>query len=185
MWLIRQCTDEWTAKGRTWPIADLCAEAEDIPCPEGLLDVDDPDLLLPERMPQRINAQRTKRGLAPLDEDPANAPQFASLIFHSLAARYAKVLDRVAFLTGKRLKRLFIVGGANQNTFLNRLTAEATKLEVYRGSPESSTVGNFAVQLATLEGSRDPVTGAYAEPVARWAGLFIEALDANPSTEIA
>jgi rhamnulokinase len=41
-------------------------------------------------------------------------------------------------------------------------------------------VGNFAVQLATLEGSRDPVTGAYAEPVARWAGLFIDALHAAP-----
>ena len=177
MWLIRQCIDEWALRGKKWEIAALCAAAEQVPCPEGILDVDDPDLLLPEHMPQRINAQRTKRGLAPLDENPENAPQMASLIFHSLADRYAKVLDRVALLTGKRLKRLFIVGGANQNTFLNRLTQEATRLEVHRGSPESSTVGNFAVQLATLEGSRDPVTGAYAEPVARWAGLFIEALD--------
>jgi rhamnulokinase len=180
MWLIRQCSEEWASRGEPWEISALCAAAERVPCPEGLLDVDDPDLLLPERMPQRINAQRVKRGLTPLDESPANAPEFASLIFHSLAARYARVLDRVAFLTGKRLKRLFIVGGANQNTFLNRLTQEATRLEVFRGSPESSTVGNFAVQLATLEGSRDPITGAYAEPVARWAGLFIEALEAAP-----
>jgi rhamnulokinase len=177
MWLIRQCIDEWALKGRAWPVAELVAASEQVPCPEGLLEVDDPDLLLPERMPQRINAQRTKRGLAPLDESPDNAPQFASLIFHSLAARYATVLDRVARLTGKRLKRLYIVGGANQNAFLNRLTQEATHLEVFRGSPESSTVGNFAVQLATLEGSRDPLTGAYAEPVARWASLLIEALD--------
>jgi rhamnulokinase len=180
MWLISQCLDEWASQGKQWEIAALVAASELVRCPDGLLDVDDPDLLLPERMPQRINAQRVKRGLAPLDESPANAPAFASLIFHSLAARYAKVLDRVALLTGKRLKRLFIVGGANQNTFLNRLTAEATKLEVFRGSPESSTVGNFAVQLATLEGSRDPVTGAYAEPVARWAGLFIDAIHAAP-----
>jgi rhamnulokinase len=185
MWLIRQCTDTWTLQGMRWPVSDLCAAAELVPCPEGLLDVDDPDLLLPERMPQRINAQRVKRGYAALDESPDNAPQFASLIFHSLAARYAKVLDRVAKLTGKRLKRLFIVGGANQNTFLNRLTAQATGLQVFRGSPESSTVGNFAVQLATLEGSRDPITGAYAEPVARWAGLFIEALDTQPEPETA
>ena len=180
MWLISQCMDEWASQGKQWEIAALVATAEKVPCPEGLLDVDDPDLLLPERMPQRINAQRVKRGLAPLDESPANAPAFASLIFHSLAARYARVLDRVALITGKRLKRLFIVGGANQNAFLNRLTAEATRLEVYRGSPESSTVGNFAVQLATLEGSRDPVTGAHAEPVARWAGLLIEALQSAP-----
>jgi rhamnulokinase len=179
MWLIRQCIEEWALRGKTWEIGPLCTAAEQVPCPEGILDVDDPDLLLPERMPQRINAQRVKRGLQPLDESPDNAPQVASLIFHSLAARYAKVLDRVALLTGKRLKRLFIVGGANQNTFLNRLTQEATRLEIHRGSPESSTVGNFAVQLATLEGSRDTVTGAYAEPVARWAGLFIEALDSS------
>ena len=88
-----------------------------------------------------------------------------------------KVLDRVAFLTGKRLKRLFIVGGASQNAFLNRLTQEATRLEVFRGAPESSTVGNFAVQLATLEGSRDAVTGVYAEQVSRWAGVFVAALE--------
>jgi len=177
MWLISQCTAQWALDGRVWPIVDLVAAAEKTPCPIGLLDVDDPDLLLPEHMPQRINNQRKKNGLAPLDESPANAPAFASLIFHSLAARYAAVLNRVALLTGSKLKRLFIVGGANQNAFLNRLTSEATGLEVFRGSPESSTVGNFAVQLAALEGDRDDATGANAEAVAHWAGLFIEALD--------
>jgi rhamnulokinase len=177
MWLIRQCMEQWKLDGHAWEIAELVAAAERVPCPQGLLDVDEPDLLLPERMPQRINAQRQKRGLELLDESPANAPQFASLIFHSLAARYAKVLDRVATITGKRLKRLFIVGGASQNAFLNRLTQEATRLEVFRGAPESSTVGNFAVQLATLEDSRDAVSGAYAEPVARWAGLLGEAME--------
>ena len=56
-------------------------------------------------------------------------------------------------------------------------TAEATGLEVFRGAAESSTVGNFAVQMAVLEGSRDAVTGAYAEQVSRWAGLFVVALE--------
>jgi rhamnulokinase len=177
MWLISQCISQWALDGKTWSIVDLVAAAEKIRCPIGLLDVDDPDLLLPEHMPQRINNQRKKNGLARLDESPSNAPAFASLIFHSLAARYAAVLNRVASLTGNKLKRLFIVGGANQNAFLNRLTAEATGLEVFRGSPESSTVGNFAVQMATLEGDRDDVTGANPDAVAHWASLFIEALD--------
>ena len=70
------------------------------------------------------------------------------------------------------------MAGASQNLFLNRLTQEATKLEVFRGAPESSTVGNFAIQLATLEGSRDAVTGVYAEPVARWAAMMETALQA-------
>ncbi len=177
MWLIRQCIDKWVEDGRVWAVLELVAAAEAVAGPQGLLDVDDPDLLLAGRMPQRINAQRARKGLEALDEGAENAPAFASLIFHSLAARYAKVLDRVAFHSGKKLKRLFVVGGASQNDFLNRLTQEATGLELFRGSAESSTVGNFAVQLAVLEGGRDPVTGAYAEQVSRWAGLFVAALE--------
>jgi len=177
MWLIRQCIDEWAADGRVWTVPELVAAAAEIPRPQELLDVDEPDLLLAGRMPQRINGQRVRMGCKPLDESPENAPAFASLIFHSLASRYAKVLERVTFHSGKKLKRLFIVGGASQNEFLNRLTAEATGLKVHRGSPESSTVGNFAVQMATLEGRRDRARGVDAERVSQWAGLLVSALD--------
>ena len=177
MWLIRQCMEKWVADGRTWTVPELVAAAETIEKPHGVLDVDDPDLLLAGRMPQRINAQRVRKGFEVLDERPESAPVFASLIFHSLASRYAKVLDRVAFHSGKKLKRLFVVGGGSQNDYLNRLTKEATGLELFRGAAESSTVGNFAVQMAVLEGSRDAVTGAYAEQVSRWAGLFVTALE--------
>jgi rhamnulokinase len=182
MWLVRQCIEKWAAEGRTWTIPELVAAAEEIAKPHGLLDVDDPDLLLAGRMPQRINAQRLRKGLDALDERPENAPEFASLIFHSLAARYAKVLQRVAFHSGKKLKRLFVVGGASQNDFLNRLTKEATGLELFRGAAESSTVGNFAVQMTVLEGARDAVTGAHAEQVSRWAGLFVAALEQSAMT---
>jgi len=176
MWLIRQCMDKWNADGRVWTVPELVAAAEGVAKPTALLEVDDPDLLLAGRMPHRINAQLQRRGLEPLDEGAENAPAFASLIFHSLAARYAEVLGRVAFHSGKELKRLFVVGGASQNDFLNRLTAEATGLEVFRGSPESSTIGNFGVQLAVLDGHRDPKTGAQAEYVARWAGALASAI---------
>jgi rhamnulokinase len=173
MWLIKQCIDAWTAAGREWSLPELIAAAEKTPCPQAMLDVDDPDLLLAGQMPQRINAQRLRNGLEALDEGPEGAPAFACLIFHSLATRYAKVLDRVAFHSGKKLKRLFIVGGASQNDFLNRLTQKATKLELFRGSAESSTIGNFAVQLAMLEGGGDAVAGVSVEQVSRWAKLFV------------
>jgi rhamnulokinase len=181
MWLLRQCIAWWAEHGGVWTVAELTAAAETMPKPNGLLDVDDPDLLLAGRMPERINAQRTRDGLERLDESPENAPAFASLIFHSLAARYAKVLDRVAFHSGKKLKRLFVVGGASQNDFLNRLTEKATGLKVFRGSAESSTVGNFAVQLAVLQGRGDAVAGADAEQVSQWAALFVASME-QPAT---
>ncbi len=172
MWLIQQCLEAWAGTGAPWTVQDLVAAAETVERPQGLLDVDDDELLLAGHMPQRINAQRLRKGHKPLDESPANAPEFASLIFHSLAARYAEVLGRIESHSGKKLRRLFIVGGASQNEFLNRLTREATGLQVFRGSPESSTIGNFAVQLAVLEGHRDLVTGAHAEHVSRLAAFL-------------
>ena len=63
-----------------------------------------------------------RRDMTALDESAEGAPVFASLIFHSLAARYAEVLERVALHSGKRLRRVFVVGGGSKNNFLNRLT---------------------------------------------------------------
>jgi rhamnulokinase len=175
MWLLRQCLDAWQEAGGPWITTELVQAAEKQPAPEALLNVDEPDLLLPGSMPQRINAQRRQAGLAPLDESPAAAPAMANLIFHSLAARYAEVLTSVARITGKKLRRLYVAGGGSRNAYLNRLTAEKTGLELSCAAVESSTVGNFAIQLAALEGAYDPEIGVKAEAVARWAGILAEA----------
>ena len=174
LWLLKQSMDAWQQAGVTFRIVDLIAQAELAPTPDALLDVDDPDLLLVGHMPARINAQRLAHGLPPMDESPANAPAIVSLILHSLAARYAQVLARIAADTGKTLKRLFIVGGGSRNQFLNRLTAKATGLEVHVGSAESSTIGNFAVQLAALEHQATGDEGFRAE-VAAWASRLLQA----------
>lgn len=176
MWMLRQCIGDWSRDGVLWTAQDLVEAVQEFPRPLGLIDVDHPDFLLAGRMTGTINAHLRQEGYPTLDERGANAPAFAHLIFHSLAARYAQVLERVAFHSGKKLKRLFIVGGASQNDLLNRLTEEATGLEVVRGSAESSTVGNFATQMAALEGARDPLTGGIsAEDVLQWAKLFAAA----------
>ena len=60
--------------------------------PRDLLDVDDPDLLLPGEMPARINAQLKRSGHSAIPEGAGMAPEMTSLILHSLAARYAAVL---------------------------------------------------------------------------------------------
>ena len=173
MWLLRQCIETWRENGTIWEVADLIQQAELIPTPDECLDVDDPEFLPAGDMPDRINRQRSRRGLPALDESVKGAPQMASLIFYSLAERYAQLLRRMEQHSGRSLRRLFIVGGGSRNQLLNRLTAEATGLEVLRGAPESSTIGNFAVQLATLEGCRSEQTGADADRVSSWAGFLL------------
>jgi rhamnulokinase len=169
MWLMKQCQNAWAAVGHEPSISDLLRDAEGLPAPQVLLDVDEPDLLRIGEMPQRINRQLVAMGAQPLDESPANAPAFTALIMHSLARRYAETLTRIQQHTGKVIRRIYIVGGGSQNTFLNRLTAEATGFAVHRGSPESSTIGNFAVQLATLESELPASSMEFAHAVREWS----------------
>lgn len=174
MWLLKQCQDAWAQQGHAPHIAELLQAAEGEPAPAVLLDVDDPDLMRMGEMPQRINRQLAAKGAATLPETPENAAAVTSLILHSLAARYAEVLRFVAEETGKELKRIFIVGGGCQNKLLNRLTAEATGMQVCCGSPESSTLGNFAVQLATLEGEANASSLHFRDEVYQWASRLAE-----------
>jgi rhamnulokinase len=167
MWLLRQCMAAW-APDIDWTVPELIGAAEHHQAPAAFLDIDDSELLLPGEMPRRINRQLTRRGLEPLEEGAESAPKMVCLILHSLAARYGEIVASLARLTGKRFRRMYIVGGASRNTFLNRLTASATGLEVLCGPVESSTIGNFAVQLAALEGQRQTY-GVDAAEVAQWA----------------
>ena len=122
----------------------------------------------------KINRQLQLGGHRTFSTESRDIPLIANMIFHSMAQRYAEVLGSIAAVTGKNLKRLFIVGGGSKNSLLNRLTAERTGLEVLLGSPESTTLGNFAIQMAALQGSWNDTTGADASAVGRWAEEFAE-----------
>ena len=147
MWLLRQCLDKWDEETR-WTLSGLIAAAEKIPAPTDVLDLDDPSFLMPGDMPARINDQRTRRGLEPFPSDCSAAPRFANLIFHSLASCYGVALTSIAEFTGRKCERICVVGGGSRNEYLNALIREATGLPVERCAVESSTVGNFAVQMA-------------------------------------
>jgi len=173
MWLLRQCMESWTAENPALNLSDLIKDAATFGPRGYVLDVDDPDLLLHGDMPERINAQLRRRDLQELPVGAADAPAMASFIFHSLAVRYASVLCSVSEITGKAFKRLYIMGGGSQNVLLNRLTAEATGLEVCVAGTECSTLGNFAVQLATLERGANK---AEARPASQWAATLAGAV---------
>jgi rhamnulokinase len=172
MWLLRQCMDEWEQAGHVWSVEELLRKCENLPTPETLIDVDDGQLMLPGNMPEKINAQLRDAGSNPLGTDERGILRMASVIFHSLAKRYAEVLDSIARIAQKKLKRLFIVGGGSKNEFLNRLTAERTGLEVLSGSSECSTLGNFAIQIAALHGEGNSSKGVNAGSVAHYAKLL-------------
>lgn len=169
MWLLRQCMDEWEARGYFYSLPELLELCGAMPVPRFLIDVDDEELMLPGNMFAKITAQANAAGEPPFTLQSRDIPRLANTIFHSLAARYAQVLASIAKVTGKKIKRLFIVGGGSKNALLNRLTAEYTGLEVIVGSSESTTIGNFAIQLAALEGAWTDSIGVTRAGVMKWA----------------
>lgn len=175
MWLLKQCMDAWAAQGAALTVEELVAGAEREPAPAALLDMADPQLGLVGHMPGRINEHLRAHGHAALDESPAGAARMAALIFYSLAEAYAQVLDEVRRYTGRTPAEIVMVGGGCRNALLCRLTAERTGLPVRRGAPESSTIGNLAVQLAALETSYEGDSPAFGAAVSRWAAALLGA----------
>jgi rhamnulokinase len=172
MWLLKQVQKQLCPHGNGWSITELIAGAERIPPPHGLLNVDDPRLLLPGNLASAINQQLLEQDMPAIPEEESSLPAFASLIFHSLAHRYGEVLRDLVRLTGHTRERIYVVGGGSLNPFLNRLTAEVAGLPLSCGVVESSTVGNFAVQLASLEKLPN-----VRDRIRHWAKLLTSSVD--------
>ena len=168
MWMVKQCMEAWATDGRDWSIDELVRQAAARRAPEKLIDVDAEPLLLAGEMPSRINRELEQRGLRQIEDVAGNEPEFARLIFESLAARYAAALENLEQMLGRKLERIHILGGGSRNRLLTELTAQRTGLPVETGNAESSTIGNFAVQLATSENRGD----LDAEDLRRWSALL-------------
>jgi rhamnulokinase len=175
MWLIEECLRHWQKQNAEWKLAELIGACGMVAAPAYTFPVDDAELMLSQNMPDRINSVLRKCGHAELSTHPGMAPQFANLIFHSLAQRYAEVLQQVREITGQEIRRIFIVGGGSRNEYLNELVRRRCGVEVLRGPVESSTIGNAAIQMAVLDGSVGASCGVRADCVAEWSRALASA----------
>lgn len=176
MWILKQCMESWRTAGRAWTVEALVEEATRCQAYRGTIAVDAAPLLLDGDMPARLNEQLQLCGCATIEDCAGNEPIFARIIFESLAERYRTTIHSLEQLLGKSLQRIHILGGGAQNKLLTHLTAERTGLPVETGDPESSTLGNFAVQLAAAESDG---TALRAENVRSWAHRLATAKNAH------
>ncbi|UWZ82479.1 rhamnulokinase [Occallatibacter riparius] len=170
MWILKQCLESWRQAGRAWEISALIAQAEECDC-AGIIPVDAAPLMLDGDMPERLNDELRKIGCATIENCAGNEPKFARLIFESLASRYKSAIESLESMLGRPIRRIHILGGGSQNQLLTRLTAQHTGLPVETGNVESSTIGNFAVQLAAAESPNGKLT---LESLRRWALVLSE-----------
>jgi rhamnulokinase len=166
MWVLKQCMDGWAAQGRPWKIEDIVEQSAACNVSTGLLDMDAEPLMLDSEMPQRISKELTRRGFDAIEDVAGNEPIFARVIFESLSVRYAAALASLEKMLGRRLTAIHMLGGANRNKLLVRLTEERAGLPVEIGQTESTTIGSLAVQLAASEAGGQAIK---PEAVRAWA----------------
>jgi rhamnulokinase len=169
MWVLKQCMDSWAAQGRPWKIEDIVKAAGECGAPAGKLNMDAEALMLDTEMPRRINSELARQGYDPIADVLGNEPIFARLIFESLAARYAQALASLERMLDRKLTAIHMLGGANRNQLLVKLTEQRTGLPVEIGETESTTVGNLAVQLAASDADGQPIR---PEGIHEWARLL-------------
>lgn len=156
MWILSESIRAWG----TGSVPELVERARSVSSAP-VLDATDPGLIAPGDMPARV---RELTGNDPRMADPA---VFTRSVLESLALAYARTIDELVALTGRRPERLVIVGGGSANTLLSQLAADRTGLEVTAGPMEATALGNALIQAravglieGTLEDLRRIVTNS-------------------------
>lgn len=136
MWLLEQCRVVWKAAGKDYSYAKLVEMAlsqKDFP---GRIDPDDPRFAAPENMVEAITSVI----------GPASDEQIVSCIYHSLADKYATVLESLKGFAPFAIDKLHIIGGGSANDLMNQWTADAIGLPVVAGPTEATAIGNVMLQ---------------------------------------
>ncbi len=107
------------------------------------VDVNHQSFLAPESMAEAVRAFCKSTG----QQIPQTLGELAACVYHSLAECYRDAIKELEGLTGKKYRRVHIVGGGSQDSYLNELTAKETGLPVYAGPTEGTALGNLLVQM--------------------------------------
>lgn len=141
LWILQNLMAQWNEQGLPTDYDTLLGAAEKAGI-TSTIDVDDPTFHSPRSMSGAIDNYCREHSMAV----PETQGEYVRCVLQSLAARYKKGIDGLNALLPHPVRRLQIIGGGSRNGLLNRLTAEATGLEVSAGPVEATAIGNILLQ---------------------------------------
>ena len=135
MWLVNRLQAELCPE-MSFPEIVKLAEASSC---KALINANAPEFLAPKSMKSAF------------DKATGNTPEtigdYFRCAYRSLAISYKDALKELETNTGYPYEKLYIVGGGAKNTFLNRLTEEATGKRVVALPIEATALGNLKIQM--------------------------------------
>jgi rhamnulokinase len=155
LWLLEGTLKDFATRptnDREW--AALITAAEKLPAPAALLDVTDPAFANPPSMKVAIEAHLKRRKL----KAPKDLAGYTRLICDSLGRGHADAMRAFERMTGKKFRRILMVGGGSKNRLLCQATADAAGIPVVSFALEGTAVGNIASQLIAIRAVKDLAT---------------------------
>ncbi len=145
LWILDECRRYWKEIDREIDDALLTHLAGSSPPFEALINPADPRLLTPGDMPVKIQTVcRETNQLVPRKPGP-----IIRCVFESLALLYRKTLLEIERVTGKKITKLFLLGGS-PNDLLNRFIANAVHCSAIVAPADITSIGNVVVQAVAL-----------------------------------
>ena len=141
LWILQSLMGQWKEQGLSVEYGPMLAAAESAEI-DSVIDVDDQEFHSPRSMSDAIANCCREHSM----KVPEGQGEYVRVVLQSLAARYKKGIDGLNKLLPQPVERLQIIGGGSRNGLLNRLTSEATGLEVVAGPVEATAIGNILVQ---------------------------------------
>ena len=134
MWLVNELQSELCPD---MPFSEIVKLAEGSRC-ERIVDANAPELLAPESM--KAEFDKLSGGMEALGD-------YFCCAYKSLAESYRQAIAELEENTNQKYEKLYVVGGGAKNTFLNRLTEEATGKRVVALPIEATALGNLKIQM--------------------------------------
>lgn len=139
LWMIQSLKKELKD---SYTFEELCTMAANTTI-SSIVDCNDASFLNPKSMILAVQefCQQTNQ------EIPERAEQLAAVIYNSLASCYGETVKEIEAITNREYSCIHIVGGGANAEYLNKLTAKATKKEVFAGPTEATALGNLLAQM--------------------------------------
>ncbi len=135
MWLVNRLKEEICPDASWDSIVSAAKESRF----EETVDANATVFLAPESMKEAFDAV--------LSAQPESSADYFRCAYRSLALCYNEALLELQNNTGRHFDHVYIVGGGAKNTFLNRLTEEATGKKIIALPIEATALGNLKIQM--------------------------------------
>lgn len=143
LWLLQRLIGEWEKEeGYQLSYTTLLAEAEKAEPFRSIVDSDDPLFANPANMNVALQQYCKKTN----QFCPETKGQLVRCVLESLAVKYYFVMQKLQKCSGKKIDKLYVVGGGSQNALLNQFIADSLGIEVVVGLTEATALGNIMQQ---------------------------------------